>query len=160
MPEQLNNRQAAEGQMVGYRLVNAMENERLKRRMTIVQAAKATNLSKSYYAAIIYYTRSTTTISAKKLMAIAEFLNIPHSKALEFAQISSGFDYTTPNTVKGMIEKSYNKMVEDLEWHVYVPNREDWGKTTDAMKLFTVKLYERLKYERIMHAEMHEAESN
>lgn len=134
----------------GLALTEAIANEISNRRITQREAANILGISDSYFNVLMSNKRWWGTVDQHRLMAIADFLDVPPITVFSLAEIVKSSYYFRPTTIANQIERALERLKSDPSMAMALPAESSWESCPADIKLFVAILYNQIAKEELL----------
>lgn len=140
----------------GLALTEAIAKEISNRRITQREAANILGISDSYFNVLMSNKRWWGTVDQHRLMAIADFLDVPPITVFSLAEIVKSSYYFRPTTIASQIERALERLKSDPSMAMALPAESSWESCPADIKLLVAILYNQIAKEELLdlHAKL------
>ena len=118
--------------------------------ITQKEAATRIGISPSYFGSLMSFERWWGTLTRERLIAVANFLDVPTINVLMMAELVESSDYFKQSNVAEEMEKALARLKGDARYATMMPLHSSWDVTPPDVKLLCALLYNDLSGRDIM----------
>lgn len=130
----------------GLALTEAIAREIANRRISQREASNILGISDGYFSVLMSNKRWWGTVDQHRLLAIAEFLDVPAITVFSLAEIVKSSYYFRPTTISNQIENALERLKTDPSMVLALPAESSWESCPADIKLLVAILYNQIAH--------------